>query len=139
MEFDVYNLKVQIDNSTTEDVQLKVYEESPENPELIRLELITSKANYCAQGEYYFETLQDLRKSLESENIHLLCNGSVRNIYPSAMMVSMGCSKAYRMTLGQPALNKDIVEDIFNDDLVIEYSTVDEQEEFFQSWINYRR
>lgn len=132
MDIDNYKLKIIMSNSSTEICNLKVAEVSPE---IVELELDTSAKTYKSEAEYNFEALQKLRKQLESDDIQLLCNGSVKNVYPSPMMMSMGGTRAYVMTMGKHA-SLDNQVDIFNDEIADEYATVDEQNEFYEAWIN---
>ena len=67
-------------------------------------------------GEDFFEALKQLRLCLEQTGALLYCFGASENVYPSPMQKSMGPAiSAYRMRLGSPALNRDIV-DIFEAD-----------------------
>ncbi len=132
MVIDIYRLKVISDGTSSEISTLKVSEISPE---VVELEIITSTKTYRCKAEYNFEALQKLRKELESDNIQLLCNGSVKNVYPSPMMMSMGGSRAYIMTCGKHAsLEKQV--DIFENEVADEYATVEEQDLFYETWIN---
>lgn len=132
MEINIYKLKIIQGNSKTEICTLKVSEISSE---IVELKLETSTKTYRCEAEYNFEALQKLRKKLESDNIQLLCNGSVKNVYPSPMMMSMGGTRAYVMTMGKHAsLDKQV--DIFNDEIAEEYATVAVQNDFYEAWIN---
>lgn len=84
-------------------------------------------------GENYFDTLVELRRELEKLNIKLLCKGCCRNVYPSAMILSMGEGrKAYTLTYGEQAKTETLV-DIFTPCLMEEYATVKQQADFFKS------
>src|ERR1051326_6783373 len=58
----------------------------------------------------YFGAMVKVRTELELNGLLINCYGSSLNVYPSPMMRSMGDgSKAYKLTMGQPAKSKDIV------------------------------
>ncbi len=77
-----------------------------------------------------------MRRELENINIKLLCKGCCRNVYPSAIILSMGEGrKAYALTYGEQAKMENLV-DIFTLCLVEEYATVKQQADFFQEWTN---
>mgnify|MGYP001240509007 CR=1 FL=1 len=88
-----------------------------------------------SQSDNYFSALQKIRKILEEEGITILCNGSSTNVYPSGMMLDMGHgTKAYRLREGFHATLKDAV-DIFDyDEMEFIRGTVQEQEEYFNTW-----
>lgn len=82
-----------------------------------------------------FECLTNLRLKLEISNLLILCNGSVRNIYPSGMSREMsGGRLAYRIHLGKPTTRDDII-DIFEPASPSDVVKVIEQEEFHQQWM----
>ena len=84
----------------------------------------------------FFEALCKVRLELEKQGIRLKCYGGSRNVYPSAMSQGMGVGrKAYKLSLGSHARLADIV-DIFDTGPDIELSTVKEQKEFFQQWLD---
>lgn len=83
----------------------------------------------------FFEALRDVRRTLDKEGIALLCLGASRDVYPSPMQQSMGLSvKAYRNRLGQQARTSDLV-NIFQPASDIQPSTVQEQDEYHQKWL----
>lgn len=82
-----------------------------------------------------FNALCALRRVLEKIGIFVMCNASALDVYPSPMQIAMGNSTlAYRNTLGQQALAKDIV-DMLDLSEVSGLATVDEQEAFHQRWL----
>ncbi|MFH0300063.1 hypothetical protein AAFX91_23090 [Bradyrhizobium sp. 31Argb] len=85
--------------------------------------------------EDFFEALRQLRLDLEKTGALLYCFGASENVYPSGMQKSMGPAiLAYKMRLGAPALQRDIV-NIFKADETVIPSTVEQQERFRQRWI----
>jgi hypothetical protein len=82
----------------------------------------------------FFEALRKLRLELEKTGALLCCFGASENVYPSGMQRGMGPAiSAYKMTLGAPALLRDIV-DIFDADETVIPSTVEQQERFRERW-----
>ena len=76
-----------------------------------------------------------LRKDLEKINIKLLCKGCCKNVYPSGMILNMGTGrKAYTLSYGEQARMNSLV-DIFTPCSVDQYATVQQQADFFKSWI----
>lgn len=88
------------------------------------------------EAENYFEALIEIRRELEKENIKLLCKGCCKNVYPSAMLLSMGTGrKAYVLTRGKQAKMDSLV-DIFAPCSSEEYATISEQEIYYNNWID---
>ncbi|WP_128970940.1 hypothetical protein [Bradyrhizobium tropiciagri] len=82
----------------------------------------------------FFEALRLLRLDLEKTGALLCCFGASENVYPSGMQRDMSPAVlAYKMTLGAPALNRDIV-NIFESDGSVVPSTVEQQERFREKW-----
>ena len=78
---------------------------------------------------------EKLRKDLEKINIKLLCKGCCKNVYPSGMILNMGTGrKAYTLSYGEQARMNSLV-DIFTPCSVDQYATVQQQADFFKSWI----
>lgn len=100
--------------------------------------LIFMHDEFCTKinAENYFDALISLRKELEKRSIKLLCKGCARNVYPSAMILSMGTGeKAYTLTMGKQARMSDLV-GIFEPCNIQEYASIIEQETFFKEWLN---
>ena len=90
-------------------------------------------------ADNYFNALCELRLELEKKEIVLMCNGSSRDVYPSAMMLDMGdADSGYRLKLGLPATMKDIVNLFDFDEAHHIACTVRQQEEFYKEWVNSR-
>jgi hypothetical protein len=88
-----------------------------------------------ATADDYFEAMCQLRQLLEVEGIRLHCYGASRNVYPSRMARDMGRGlKAYKMTMGQPAKQTDLVS-IFASDADVQTATVEEQRAYFRTWL----
>jgi hypothetical protein len=89
----------------------------------------------CSESDNYFSALQGIRQALEEEGITILCNGSSTNVYPSGMMLDMGNGeKAYRMREGFHATLNDIVNIFEFDEKEFVRGTVQDQEEYFNTW-----
>lgn len=85
------------------------------------------------QEEDIFPTFQKLRDILLSKGIGMKCYGAMRNAHQSGMMSTS--NKVYILTLGKPALKKDIAT-IFDYAEIQEFPNTREQEEFSQKWLN---
>lgn len=116
--------------------ELFVWWEAPENPDLVLLVLRHSGGEIRQAGEKVFYVLCEIRRLLEAEDKLLWCYGASKNVYPSPMSLDMGGGGiACRMEIGRPAQATDTVV-IFDagDDVVP--ATVDEQYEFYLSWLD---
>jgi hypothetical protein len=85
-------------------------------------------------GSNYFDCLCQIREVLEKQNLFLLCQGAVKNVYPSGMSISMGLGvMAYRLEMGMQAQRSTLV-NIFDSATADDVCTVVEQRSFFDSW-----
>ncbi|BBM49562.1 hypothetical protein JMUB3934_0857 [Leptotrichia wadei] len=100
----------------------------------INLKIEIERAIYFSKSDNIFDSVVELRKKLELKNIYLLCNASVINVYPSGMQKEFGGTKAYKLQMGKQATLTDVV-DIFDYDNELKISSVKEQEEFYENWI----
>lgn len=100
----------------------------------INLKIEIERAIYFSKSDNIFDSIVELRKKLELNNIYLLCNASVINVYPSGMQKEFGGTKAYKLQMGKQALLIDVV-DIFDYDSELKIGSVKEQEEFYKNWI----
>ena len=100
----------------------------------INLKIEIERTIYFSKSDNIFDSVVELRKKLELNNIYLLCNASVINVYPSGMQKEFGGTKAYKLQMGKQATLSDVV-DIFDYDSELKIGSVKEQEEFFESWI----
>ena len=89
---------------------------------------------YFSKSDNIFDSIVELRKKLELNNIYLLCNASAINVYPSGMQKEFGGTKAYKLQMGKQATLSDVV-DIFDYDSELKIGSVKEQEEFYENWI----
>lgn len=79
--------------------------------------------------------MYSVREVLDQEGFLLRCYGASLNVYPSGMSYSMGGgSMAYRLFLGQPGRQKDLVS-IYDTGPDMIPSTVKAQEEFHERWV----
>lgn len=87
-------------------------------------------------GADLFECLDKIRQELEKDGHRVLCNGSRVDTYPSSMLRQMGGAKqVYRLTMGKPALNEDLL-DLWGTAAYEQVGTVSEQRSYFQRWLN---
>lgn len=129
MEIEIYTIPCLIEDNIR-NVSIKLFED-----ELCKITFDDGKNVISSEAEHFWGALIKLRKILETQNIRLYCKGCARNVYPSPMILDMGDARvAYKMTLGQRVLKEDLVF-IFDPCGPEEYATIDEQEEFFKTWI----
>ena len=100
----------------------------------INLKIEIKRTIYFSKSDNIFDSIVELRKKLELNNIYLLCNASVINVYPSGMQKEFGGTKAYKLQMVKQATLSDVV-DIFDYDSELKIGSVKEREEFFESWI----
>ena len=100
----------------------------------IKLKIEIERTIYSSKSDNIFDSVVELRKKLELNNIYLLCNASVINVYPSTMQKEFGGTKAYKLEMGKQATLSDVV-DIFDYDSELKIVSVKEQEEFYESWL----
>ena len=100
----------------------------------INLKIEIERTIYSSKSDNIFDSVVELRKKLELNNIYLLCNASAINVYPSVMQKEFGGTKAYNLQMGKQATLSDVV-DIFDYDNGLKIGSVKEQEEFYENWI----
>jgi len=100
----------------------------------INLKIEIERTIYFSKSDNIFDSVVELRKKLELNNIYLLCNASAINVYPSTMQKEFGGTKAYKLQMGKQAVLTDVV-DIFDYDNELKIGSVKEQEEFYENWI----
>ena len=110
----------------------KLFLSEIENEINLKIEIETTI--YFSKSDNIFDSVVELRKKLELNNIYLLCNASVINVYPSTMQKEFGGTKAYKLQMGKQATLNDVV-DIFDYDNELKIGSVKEQEEFYESWL----
>ena len=126
---EIYKINI-INNGKLEKNKLSLSEIEDE----INLKIEIERTIYFSKSDNIFDSVVELRKKLELNNIYLLCNASAINVYPSGMQKEFGGTKAYKLQMGKQATLFDVV-DIFDYDSELKIGSVKEQEEFFESWI----
>jgi hypothetical protein len=103
-------------------------------PDKVQLILEVADSTYTAVAYEYFSAMSDIRHIIEPLGMRLLCYGSSRNCYPSAMQLDMGYGTwTYKLAFGQPGLKKDIVS-IFDSGNDVIPATCAEQRFYFRLW-----
>jgi hypothetical protein len=88
-----------------------------------------------AEESDYFEAMCQIRLRLEMVGWRPICYGSSKCVYPSGMCRDMGRGlKAYKLRFGHPAGLDDLV-GICETGPDIEPSSVAEQRQFFNHWV----
>ncbi|WP_116190826.1 hypothetical protein [Paenibacillus taihuensis] len=114
---------------------LEVYEEAPDDEDKVLLSIRVGEEQISFKSENFFDALKQLRQHLEERHIQIKCNGAALNVYPSPMALSMGAGRlAYRLTFGRQAKTSDLV-DIFECDNDLTFVSIDEQLNFYKSWL----
>jgi hypothetical protein len=113
-----------------------VWEEDPEDPEKLRLELHFAERVIVARSrDSLFDALISVRREMEGEGLLLACYGCSRNVYPSRMSLDMGSGdKAYILEMGRKGRAKDMVS-IFETGPEVIPVTLAEQEENHRNWL----
>jgi len=89
-----------------------------------------------AVGNGAFDALKKIRLNLEAKGVRILCAGARKDLFTSGMSRSMGGGrKAYLLKMGEPAKMDSLV-DIFDSAPVETVGTVDEQQRFYNDWID---
>jgi hypothetical protein len=88
-----------------------------------------------ASAADYFDAFCQIRLRLESERLIPFCYGASLNVFPSGMSRSMALGlSAYRLTTGNQALTKDLV-NIFDSGHDVIPASVANQKQHFNDWI----
>lgn len=128
-------IKLLINKINTINEELVLFEESPDDEDMVYLEMTINGQKIGCKSENFFLALLELRKELEKKNTQIMCIGAAKNVYPSPMQLSMGYGrKAYKLFIGQQARNIDIV-DIFEYDEDLNFVNIEEQSKFHSEWI----
>jgi hypothetical protein len=80
----------------------------------------------------FFECLRAFRRVIEPDGFRVLCQGARPNVHPSGMSSQAGAWTSYALTLGQPALTKDLVGTFDPAEDIASVGTVEEQDEFIK-------
>ncbi len=113
-----------------------LYDEAPCNCDNIKMVVTFNGQEYNFCEENYFKALLMFRECLQKESLQLLCNGAMKEVYPSPMQMSMGCCRTgYIQKMGKQASNDDIV-DLFEFEPSLTLSTIKEQLEYHNLWLS---
>ena len=132
-----YDVQVETEDGFTRTGRLIVSIETQDDGELLCLELELAERKFTATSTMdFFDALVKLRQELEKVALILNCNGSSRDVYPSAMSRSMGYGeRAYRLKVGMPARLTDLVS-IFESSPQNIPSTITEQQLYYDRWFD---
>ncbi|WP_433958660.1 hypothetical protein [Cytobacillus horneckiae] len=135
MEFDRKIIQVIKNDRSMCSCIMQLYEEAPDDDELVMVDLIYLNENNSFKGGNYFEVLRDIRLYFEKLNIQVLCNGAALNVFPSPMQLSMGNGNlAYILKMGEPAKIHHVA-NIFEHNPAFEFVTVEKQLEYYHKWL----
>jgi len=135
MESERVIVKLLVNDVDIVSTQLELFEEIPDEQDIVAIELKIDGRNISSKSENFFDALLNLRKELEKRSIQILCNGAAENIYPSPMQLSMGTGRAaYKQNLGQQARMSDVV-DIFEYDGRLNFVSIEAQLKFHNEWL----
>ncbi len=115
---------------------VNLWDECPDDEDFVRIELTFNGKAFLATSERgFFHAFCEIRKRLEALGVLPLCFAACKTVYPSGMISSMGCGEqAYKLTLGRQAKSTDLV-DIFDSSDDLRPTTVEQQERFYEKWI----
>ena len=80
----------------------------------------------------FYECLRAFRRVIEPDGFRVLCQGARPNVHPSGISSQAGAWTSYVLTLGQPALTKDLVGTFDPVEDIASVGTVEEQDEFIR-------
>ena len=113
-----------------------LYDEDPCNCDNIKMAVTFKGQEYYFSEENYFKALLMFREYLQRKSMQLLCNGAMKEVYPSPMQMSMGCCKTgYIQEIGKQASNDNIV-DLFEYEPSLTPATIEEQLEYHNLWLS---
>lgn len=136
MNYESKTIKLAMNDGKIFEGMLKLYEESPDDEEMVLIELLILGDTISFKHENFFLALQSLRQHLEDKHIQVMCNGAALNVYPSTMQLTMGTGRlAYKVKFGEPAKLKDVV-DIFEFDNSLRFVKIEEQLSYHIRWSN---
>ena len=117
-------------------IKMDLWEESPNQEKCVAIEAHFDERIIFAESDVgFFDALCVIRKELERSELLLRCAGASEDVFPSAMSRGMGLGDhAYRIRMGITTKSSDLVW-IFSDDVDIITSTLDQQQSFFQRWL----
>ena len=97
----------------------------------INLKIEIERTIYFSKSDNIFDSIVELRKKLELNNIYLLCNASAINVYPSGMQKEFGGTKAYKLQMVKQATLSDVV-DIFDYDSELKLAVLRNKKNFLK-------
>ena len=107
-----------------------------ENEEDVEIAVQLDNMEIVKRSDNFWEALLSVRRELELKEIRLLCKGCCKNVYPSAMMLSMGAGRReYVLNVGEQAKLESLV-DIFDNCASDEYFSIAEQQNYYDEWCN---
>jgi len=134
LNYESKTIKLAMNDGKIFEGMLKLYEESPDDEEMVLIELLILGDTISFKHENFFLALQSLRQHLEDKHIQVMCNGAALNVYPSTMQLTMGTGRlAYKVKFGEPAKLKDVV-DIFEFDNSLRFVKIEEQLSYHIRW-----
>ncbi|MFC4425225.1 hypothetical protein [Deinococcus navajonensis] len=129
---EVQTVRLHQDGRPDELAELSLFED--DGHDLIRVQVATQSRVYSGQESGFFEALCKVRRELEHDGLLICVQGAMLGVYPSPMALSMGARVAFKLSLGQPARNSDLV-DMF-EPVDGQGSTIDEQAQWYDRWLH---
>lgn len=123
----VVNLKSELEE------ELLIEVDEAETSEEIVIKALIMGQEITALNYSYLQAYQEFRDRLLSLGYGMKCNGSRINAVQSGML--SGVDKVYLVEMGKPALMKDVM-NIFDFADINEFPNTQQQEAFFEQWIN---
>ena len=126
----IENVKVRLSDGRVKTLNMRV---SCDAPWTLEFEILDG-GSLRIEASDLFEALRDARKELELVGAQLLCAGARPDVTPSGMSRDMsGGRKAYKVTLGNPAGDSDMV-DIFDYAELEVVGSLRQQNDYIGAW-----
>ena len=122
------------DGQTIEGVFTLEYSDPWDEHAPVTLKLKLPRKKLETKRKTFFEAMQAIRLQLEPEGIALLCNGACENVAFIEILTADDGRYAHVLKLGEQPKKKNSV-DIFAFDPTLSFATVQEQETFYQAWL----
>ena len=135
MHFERESVDAILPGHTVVEGEFKLWEEDPDHKDRIKLSLSVMGREIVSSHDDFFSAMRVIRRELEKDGILLNCYGASKNVFPPPISQEMGQGwKAHKLRIAHPASQQDLVS-IFDSGPDVFPSTVDEQEQFYEQWL----
>jgi hypothetical protein len=120
-------IKIIVNNSQIDKARLLVMDYGNN----VQFDFCYNEITLSEKDEHPFTALERIRLKLEAVDIKLICQGSRIDVYPSGMQLAG--FYAYELELSKPATSSVYILD--NTEWINRISTVKQQEDFYDKWL----